>query len=79
MLASAVDAPSRFQPANSPGPARVIVPGNPQASVLAMRMQSRQAQSQMPPLGSDLADTEGLALLSDWITHDLSHRKETPP
>jgi hypothetical protein len=79
VLASAVDAPSRYQPAGRGGDAQVVVPGKPQASVLVARMQSRQVQSQMPPLGSDLADSEGLALLNRWITHDLPHRKETPP
>jgi len=44
--------------------------------VLAVRMQSRHAQVQMPPLGSDAPDPEGLALVFRWITHDMSHRKE---
>ena len=33
----------------------------------------------MPPLGSELADAEGLALITRWINHDLTQAKETQP
>lgn len=78
-LRSAVLAPSRYQARGGASEARVIVPGEAQNSVLAVRMQSRQAQLQMPPLGSELADTEGLALITRWINHDLTQPKETQP
>lgn len=48
-----------------------IVPGQPGASVLALRMKSRDPLTQMPPLGTQLADAEGLALIERWIQQDL--------
>jgi uncharacterized repeat protein (TIGR03806 family) len=46
--------------------ARLIAPGDPARSVLLERMQHRDANG-MPPLGSNIADSKGAALLSDWI------------
>ncbi|NRF65592.1 hypothetical protein HLB44_01210 [Aquincola sp. S2] len=46
---------------------QVIAPGQPQHSVLALRMASRDPQVQMPPLGSAQVDAEGLALIERWI------------
>ncbi len=48
-----------------------IVPGQPAASVLALRMKSRDPLTQMPPLGTQLADAEGIALIERWIQQDL--------
>lgn len=74
-LRSALEAPSRWQPAPA-AEAHILVPGRPEASVLAQRMQSRQPRVQMPPLGTELTDPEGLALVHRWITQDLTPRKE---
>lgn len=81
VLQSALDAASRFRLPGSPGlPAgalSVIAPGQPHFSVLVQRMQSRQPLVQMPPLGTQVPDPEGLALIERWITQqDLSPRKE---
>lgn len=46
--------------------ARLISPGNSQQSVIPARMSRRDAQG-MPPLGSSLADTAGVALIDSWI------------
>lgn len=75
VLRSMLDAPSRYQPDDGRD-ARVIVPGDAAASVLLRRMRSRDARTQMPPLGSEHADTEGLALLTRWITNDLKPSKD---
>ena len=49
------------------GPAaQIIAPGNPAASVLLARMSRRDA-SAMPPLASTTVDTEGAALIEQWI------------
>jgi uncharacterized repeat protein (TIGR03806 family) len=48
--------------------ARIIAPGNPDASVLLARMNvPRTDASRMPPLASNLVDTAGVALIRDWI------------
>lgn len=39
--------------------------GNPDASVLALRMRTRNSKVQMPALGTRLADAEGVALIND--------------
>ncbi|MGB5245669.1 MAG: hypothetical protein WBN34_03915, partial [Woeseia sp.] len=49
------------------GNARIIAPGDAARSVLANRMNRRDANG-MPPLGSNLVDSDGVALISDWIT-----------
>jgi hypothetical protein len=80
VLRSALGAASRYQPPDGDGAAVVVAPGNAQASVLALRMQSRHPQVQMPPLGTSLADAEGLALVHRWIAGTHSpNPKETPP
>lgn len=68
---SLVDASSRYRP---PGlaDARVVRPGRPEASVLALRMRSRHPQVQMPPIGTRLPDPEGLALIERWIASEPS-------
>ena len=47
--------------------ARLVLPGDPEKSVLLQRMKLRNAKG-MPPVGSFLVDTEGAALLESWIT-----------
>jgi uncharacterized repeat protein (TIGR03806 family) len=48
--------------------AKIIAPGVPGSSVLLARVNSRVAQVQMPPMGSHVVDTNGVALLSSWIS-----------
>ena len=44
-----------------------IVPGAALQSCLVLRMDLRGADEQMPPLGSEVADTDGIAAISAWI------------
>lgn len=44
-----------------------IVPGDPDASILAYRMQSDDPSEMMPELGRSVAHEEGVALIRDWI------------
>jgi hypothetical protein len=45
-----------------------IVPGDPAHSLVLFRASHRgDSELQMPPFGTNLDDTEGLALLRDWI------------
>lgn len=48
--------------------AKLISPGFPDSSVILARANSRDAQVQMPPIGSHLVDTAGVALLRNWIS-----------
>lgn len=55
---------------------RRVVPGNPSASVLALRMRARDPVSRMPPLGTRIVDDEGVALVEDWIQQMLQPDQE---
>lgn len=46
--------------------AQLLAPGAPERSLLLQRMQRRDALG-MPPLGSNLVDEAGAALIDDWI------------
>jgi hypothetical protein len=59
--------------------AQIVVPGASHASVLAMRMRSRDPRVQMPPLGTEVPDTEALALIERWIDYSLQSPKEPKP
>jgi hypothetical protein len=67
VLTSTVACPTRASLAGGAHPLRVA-PAHPDASYVAQRMASRQPSLQMPPLGSDLVDDAGLALVRRWIT-----------
>ncbi|MCG2583781.1 hypothetical protein [Massilia sp. TS11] len=47
--------------------AAIVTPGQPQHSLLLHRMQSRQALTQMPPLGTQMPDPAALDLITRWI------------
>jgi hypothetical protein len=80
VLRSTIGAVSRWRDPHddSDADAHIIVPGKPSSSVLAIRMQSRHAATQMPPLGTQLPDAESVELIHRWIAHDLT-RKEPQP
>ncbi len=51
----------------SGGLAKVIVPGDPDASILLYRMASTEPDVAMPELGRSVRDPESLALIREWI------------
>lgn len=51
----------------SGGLAQVIVPGDPDASILVHRMASTEPGVAMPELGRSVSDPESLALIREWI------------
>ncbi|MFN4025721.1 MAG: SO2930 family diheme c-type cytochrome [Hyphomonas sp.] len=51
----------------SGGLKQVIVPGDPDASILVYRMASTEPGVAMPELGRSVDDPDGLALIRDWI------------
>jgi hypothetical protein len=77
VLRSMIDAGGRFRPHGASEAARLITPGRPDASVLITRVRSRNPQTQMPPIGTRLADNEALALLERWITEKSSTPQES--
>jgi hypothetical protein len=70
-LASLVGHSSRFRASDADAATQRVVPGRNEASVLAVRMQSANPLARMPPLGVQVIDDEGLALVERWIRHDL--------
>jgi hypothetical protein len=78
VLRSTIGAVSRWRAPHDESDAQIIVPGSASSSVLAARMQSRRAATQMPPHGTQLPDVQSIELIHRWITHDLT-RKEPQP
>jgi uncharacterized repeat protein (TIGR03806 family) len=64
---AACDAPPTAGDLGIGATARIIAPGNPDASVLLARMNRRDA-NQMPPLATNVVDAAGVALIREWIT-----------
>lgn len=64
---SIVNVPSQFRARGAPRDADRIEPGHLDASVIALRMGSRDPLQQMPPLGTQAVDAEALGLIARWI------------
>ena len=64
-------------PHTVPGTTAAVKPGAPDLSALVARMRSRRPSSQMPPLGTTIADRDGVDLVSAWIA-DLGRRGAAP-
>ncbi len=54
---------------------RLLVPGQEQRSIILNRAAARNGYSRMPPLGSNVVDGAGVALLQEWIQQELPQRK----
>ena len=68
---------SRYRAPGANAPASVVEPGRPEESVLVARMRSRNPQTQMPPLGTQIADQLALELIERWIRSQPQPVKET--
>jgi cytochrome c553 len=79
VLSSMIDAGGRFRPHGASTAARLVTPGRPAASVLITRVSSRNPQTQMPPIGTRLVDSEALALLERWISEKSTTAEESKP
>ena len=67
-LATAAGARGRYvSPGVSPDSSRIVAAGSPEHSALLHRMQSRRPASQMPPLGTVIADEHAIELVRQWI------------
>jgi hypothetical protein len=67
VLDSIVGVESQFHARGAPAGAARIAPGHEAASVLALRMASRDPLQQMPPLGTSEIDVEAMRLIGRWI------------
>ncbi len=77
-LLTAVGRPSRFGlPGAAPGLSERVRAGDPDASVIALRMESRNPALQMPPLGTQLVDGLAVRLVRQWIAEELDGRNLT--
>jgi len=63
---------SKFVPPSWDAPGDRLVAGDPDRSVLALRMASRNPVAAMPPLGSRIVDDEAVALIRRWIAEETS-------
>ena len=70
-LATTLGQISKYVPSAWDAPGERVRAGEPDRSVLAFRMASRNPVSQMPPLGSRLVDDEGVALIRRWIAEEV--------
>lgn len=48
--------------------AKIIAPGDPDRSIVALRMNTRDPSVQMPPLASHVIDAAGVDLIRQWIS-----------
>ena len=48
---------------------RLVIPGDPANSIILSRASATNGYGCMPPLASNVIDTEGVNLLTDWINH----------
>lgn len=78
-LASMLGASSDYRLPEAAAATRVVAPGQPEKSVLLLRMRSRNPLSQMPPLGTRLPDAEAVALVERWIKQQDTHGKDPKP
>lgn len=60
-----IDVPLQYF--DAPEGARRVVPGDPESSAVLLRMRERGDKTQMPPLGSEAADPQGIAIIEAWI------------
>ena len=79
VMRSLIGARSRYRAPGMRAPAPLIDAGRPETSVLLARMRSRDPRAQMPPLGTQLPDTEALDLVERWIHNQPQTRKEPHP
>jgi hypothetical protein len=70
-MATTIGKTSKFVPSIWEAAGDRVRAGDPDRSVLALRMETRNPVAQMPPLGSRLVDEEAVALIRKWIAEEL--------
>jgi len=69
---------SRYREADTSASSRVVA-GDASASIVARRMRSDNRLARMPPVGVEVIDAQGIALIERWITHSTHPTKEKSP
>jgi mono/diheme cytochrome c family protein len=77
-MATTIGRVSKFVPSAWETAGERVHAGDPDRSVLAFRMESRNPVAQMPPVGSRLVDQEAVALIRKWIAEDLKTSGRNP-
>ena len=72
---SLLDHGSRYRPHGLPDPKRVALDRD-SPSTLTLRLRSTSPLARMPPLGVQLVDDEGAALVERWINEERHHHEE---
>jgi len=66
-LATTVGRRGHWVVPEAPDQSRIINPGRPESSALLRRMKSRRPMSQMPPIGTVIADRQAVDLITSWV------------
>ena len=75
----AIEQPTKWDRAGAaPGTTVALTAGEPDLSALVIRMASRRPTSQMPPLGTVIADRAALDLARGWIAEELAPATARP-
>jgi len=72
-LQSLLGQSSRFRPTGTAAAQRIARDGSG-THMLTLRMRTSNPLARMPPLGVQVIDDEGVALVERWITHELKDR-----
>ena len=70
-MATTIGKTSKFVPSIWDAAGVRVHAGDPDRSVLAFRMETRNPVAQMPPVGSRIVDEEAVALIRKWIAEEL--------
>jgi hypothetical protein len=68
-IATALDQRGHWVVPEAPEQSRIINPGRPESSAIIRRVKSRRPISQMPPLGTVIADRAAVELLTAWVNN----------
>jgi hypothetical protein len=68
-IATTLDQRGHWVVPEAPEQSRMINPGHPESSAIIRRVKSRRPISQMPPIGTVIADREAVDFLSAWVSN----------
>ena len=75
-LATSVNKRGHWMVPEAQDESRVINPGHPESSAIIRRVKSRRPISQMPPIGTVVADKQAVDLLTSWVQGNAEEWKQ---